>query len=194
MHLYKNSSSDLAQESYVLSVLEEKRNGYYVELGSGDPAMGNNTRLLEEEFGWVGLALDVDEKLVQKYNLERRNKCIKADALAFDYIKYFEENNFPKEIDYLQIDIDDHENGSCMLALLALPMLKYRFRVITIEHDLIRNFKWQSMRDAQREILSSLGYTLTGQLVNEDWWVDRNLIPNYSVESFIGNPHIDGEK
>ena len=194
MHLYKNSSSDLAQESYVLSVLEEKRNGYYVELGSGDPAIGNNTRLLEEEFEWVGLALDVDEKLVQKYNLERRNKCIKADALTFDYIKYFEENNFPKEIDYLQIDIDDHENSACMLALLALPMLKYRFRVITIEHDLIRNFKWQAMRDAQREILSSLGYTLTGQLVNEDWWVDKNLIPNYSVESFIGNPHIDDEK
>lgn len=197
MYLFKRSSSDLLQESYVLSVLEEKRNGYYVELGSGDPSLGSNTKLLEEQYNWTGLAIDIDEDCANKYNAERKNECIKADALTFDYVSYFEKNNFPKEIDYLQIDIDGHENGLCLLALVALPLLKYKFRVITIEHDLVRNFKWQQMRDAQREILSNLGYTLTGQLSSEDWWVYKDLLPPKSSEklgSFMYSPYIEEEK
>ena len=119
MYLYTDSKSDGYQESYVLTILEEKKNGYYLELGSADPFEGNNTSLLESKFGWKGLALDTDEAFVKKYNEERRNECIAADALTFDYKKYFEENNFPKEMDYLQIDIDGHETNNCLLALLA---------------------------------------------------------------------------
>lgn len=196
MYFYTRSTSDLGQESYVISMLKEKKNGYYVELGSGDPVEGNNTHLLEEAFNWTGLAIDIDENLADKYNKERRNTCIAADALTFDYIKYFEEHNYPKVIDYLQIDIDGHEEGRCLLALLALPMLKYKFRIITIEHDLCRNFKWQSMRDAQREILHSLGYSLTTQLDGEDWWVYMDELPldGEQVNFHMRNPYFFGEK
>lgn len=172
---YENDSSDMYQTSFVLSILKGLRDGYYVELGGGDPIDGNNTALLETTYGWKGVSLDLDRKSVDKYNQERTNPCIEADALNFDYISYFKENNFPKMIDYLQIDIDGHDQGICLLALLSLPMLKYRFKVITIEHDLGQNFKRQSMRDAQREILHHLGYILIGQLDSEDWWVDESV-------------------
>ena len=33
------------------------------------------------------------------------------------------------------------------------------------------------MREAQREILSSLGYKLVVRDWHEDWWVDPNTIP-----------------
>lgn len=181
MYLYTDSKSDGYQESYVLTILEEKKNGYYLELGSADPFEGNNTSLLESKFGWKGLALDTNEAFVKKYNEERRNECIAADALTFDYKKYFEENNFPREMDYLQIDIDGHETNNCLLALLAVPMLQYRFAVIQIEHDVINDYKNKSQRDAQREILSSLGYKLSGVFMAEDWWVDPNLIPREDV-------------
>jgi hypothetical protein len=181
MYWYTDSKSDGYQESYVLTILEEKKNGYYLELGSADPFEGNNTSLLESEFGWKGLALDTDEAFVKKYNEERRNECIAADALTFDYKKYFEENNFPKEMDYLQIDIDGHETNNCLLALLAVPMLQYRFAIIQIEHDVINDYKNKVQRDAQREILSSLGYKLSGVFLSEDWWVDPNLIPQEDV-------------
>jgi hypothetical protein len=181
MYLYTDSKSEGYQESYVLTILEEKKNGYYLELGSADPFEGNNTSLLESKFGWKGLALDTDEAFVKKYNEERRNECIAADALTFDYKKYFEENNFPKEMDYLQIDIDGHETSNCLLALLAVPMLQYRFAIIQIEHDVINDYKNKVQRDAQREILSSLGYKLSGVFLSEDWWVDPNLIPQEDV-------------
>lgn len=181
------------QESFVLSVTKEKRDGYYVELGSADPYEESNTYLLESEFGWKGLALDIDKEMVQRYaTSSRTNKSINHDALQFDYLSYFQANNFPKTIDFLQIDIDGHDEGKCLLALLSLPMLQYRFSVIIIEHDLCQNFKNAPMRDAQREILHSLGYKLIGQTMSEDWWVDPTSIDqsDYMFELFSGKPYI----
>ena len=165
---------------------KEKREGFYVELGTGDPYENSNTFLLESRFGWKGLGIDNSNSVCDKYNSsDRVNKCIKANALTFNYLEYFKQNNFPKNIDFLQIDIDGHEESRCLLALLALPMLSYRFSVIIIEHDLCRNYKWASMRDAQREILSSLGYRLIVQAMGEDWWVDPDLIDRDLFESEI---------
>lgn len=176
---------------------KEKRNGFYVELGCGDPYKDNNTSLLESEFGWTGLAIDIDKAISDVYNSSSRsNKCINVDALKFNYLEYFKNNNFPNIIDFLQIDIDGHDNGKCLLALLALPMITYRFSVIIIEHDLSQNYKRSAMRDAQREILSSLGYKLIGQTLCEDWWIDPNHIKEeiYGSDIFIGKPMIESEK
>jgi hypothetical protein len=197
MNNYKKSNSSTFQESFVISMTQEKKNGFYVELGSADPYLESNTSLLESEFGWKGLALEIDKNFVEKYNSSSRtNKCINADALTFDYLKYFKDHNFPTTIDFLQIDIDGHDDGNCLLALIALPLLKYRFSVITIEHDLSQNYKRASMRDAQREILSSLGYKLIGQTLSEDWWIDPQSIEQeaYRYEIFNGHPHIGATK
>lgn len=190
---YSNSKSSGLQESFAISMTQEKKNGFYVELGSADPYDESNTWLLESEFEWRGLALEIDKELAKKYNLsDRWNKCINADALTFDYLSYFRDHDFPKTIDFLQIDIDGHDNGKCLLALLALPMLQYRFSVIIIEHDLSQNYKRASMRDAQREILSSLGYKLIGQTLGEDWWIDPQSVKDemYACEIFNGQPQI----
>ena len=190
---YKNSKSSTFQESFVISMTQEQKNGFYVELGSADPYTDSNTFLLESEFGWKGLALETDKEVSEKYNQsDRNNKCINKDALSFDYLNYFKENNFPKTIDFLQIDIDGHDEGNCLLALIALPMLQYRFSTIIIEHDLSQNYKRYSMRDAQREILSSLGYKLIGQTLSEDWWIDPKSVNQeaYRYDIFNGMPHI----
>jgi hypothetical protein len=190
---YKDSKSSSLQESFVISMTQEKRNGFYVELGSAHPYEDSNTYLLESRFGWKGLALDINNDISDIYNSsERTNKCINADALRFDYLSYFKNNDFPKTIDFLQIDIDGHDEGNCLLVLLSLPMLHYRFSVIIIEHDLAQNYKRAPMRDAQREILSSLNYKLIGQTLNEDWWIDPNSVKEqaYKNEIFKGNPHV----
>jgi hypothetical protein len=183
----------MLQESFVISIMQEKKNGFYVELGSAHPYIESNTSLLESEFGWKGLALEIDKSLAEKYNSsDRINKCINADALKFDYLTYFKDHNFPKIIDFLQIDIDGHDDGNCLLALAALPILQYRFSVIIIEHDISQNYKRASMRDAQREILSSLKYKLIGQTNSEDWWIDPELVNQeaYRDEIFDGHPYI----
>lgn len=179
---------------FVLSMLKNKRDGFYVELGSAHPINGSNTISLEKKFGWRGLSIDLDENLCNQFNSIRQGRAVCTDALTFDYRKYFEENNFPHQIDYLQVDVDsgyDHAGrsvgnpASSLLALISLPLNTYRFSVITFEHDALINFKYSSVRDAQREILDSLGYSLVQRHSYEDWWVDPEVVPYPEYKNYF---------
>lgn len=172
------------QEKFIVDILNKKRNGYYVELGAAHYSNGNNTYLLEKEYDWTGVSFETVDSMRNEFNENRKNPCM-GDALSFNYIEYFEKNNFPKQIDYLQVDIDAgyQLNGrpvgnhyTSLHGLIAVPLNKYRFTVITFEHD--ANMYWRNiaMRDAQREILDSLGYSLVVREIHEDWWVDSEII------------------
>ena len=127
MEIYPNSFSQEAQESFVLNILKEKKNGFYLEIGSWHPVLKNNTYLLETEFNWTGLALDINQEMCKKYTEIRKNKCLNQNAILFDYEKYFLENKFPNQIDYLQIDIDQSDNNddfANVKALINLPLSK----------------------------------------------------------------------
>jgi len=47
--------SQVYQDMFVLSMLDGKKNGTYLEIGASDPIVDNNTYLLETEFGWKGI-------------------------------------------------------------------------------------------------------------------------------------------
>ena len=184
------SSSD----SFALDILNYKRDGYYVEMGSADPIKGNTTYRMEKDYGWKGLGFDLNEQHAKNYNSVRSNPCLVEDATKFNYLKYFEENNFPKQIDYLQVDIDAGYDPSCrpfgnayttLHGLISLPLTQYRFTVITFEHDANMYFRNAAMRDAQREILDSLGYSLVVREIHEDWWVDPTVIPINEFRDFL---------
>ena len=174
-----------SQEEFVLKVLKNKKEGYYVELGAAHSKNGSNTYRLENEFDWKGVSFEIVPELHQEISANRKNPCILGDATKFNYVKYFEENNFPKQIDYLQVDIDAGYNllgrpvGSAyttLHGLLAVPLTQYRFSVITFEHDANMYWRNDAIRDVQREILDSLGYSLVVREIHEDWWVDPNVI------------------
>lgn len=174
------------QEEFVIHMLKEKRNGYYVELGAFHSTQGSNTYKLETEYDWNGVSFEIIPDFHKEITENRRNPCILGDATKFNYIKYFEDNNFPKQIDYLQIDIDsgyDMEGRAVgnpalsLLGLIALPLNTYRFSVVTFEHDAQIELRNSHMRDAQREIMHALGYSLVVKDWHEDWWVDPKIIP-----------------
>lgn len=172
------------QERFVLNILDEKKNGYYVELGAFHSTDGSNTYHLETDYGWSGVSFELLDERREEFSHNRRNQC-KGDALQFNYVEYFENNNFPKRIDYLQVDIDegyDFEGRpvgspfSSLWGLISVPLTQYRFSIITFEHDANMYFRNSVIRDIQREILDSLGYTLVARKIHEDWWVDPQVI------------------
>lgn len=174
------------QEKFVIDILGGKKNGHYVELGAFHSKDGSNTYNLENEYEWTGVSFEIKPEWHAEIISNRKNECILGDATKFNYVKYFEDNNYPKQIDYLQVDIDagyDYAGRSIgnpdlsLLGLIALPLNVYRFSVITFEHDANIEYKNVAMRDAQREILNALGYSLVARLYHEDWWVDPNVIP-----------------
>ena len=102
--LIENNYSQSMQDIFVLSMLNGKKNGFYIEIGANNPVWINNTYLLESKFGWSGISFDINSDEVSNFNSFRNNKCICADASKFDYKFLFDYTNSPKQIDYLQVD------------------------------------------------------------------------------------------
>ncbi len=181
--------SEAYQDMLVLSLLNGLKGGKYVEIGAGNPFYGNNTALLETKFGWTGVAIDYDEKLVDEYNKQRSVKCRHADALKLDY----EELLAPmgRDIDYLQIDIDPPDNS--LAVLKKIPFNKHRFAVITFEHDAYCQL-YPTVREEARQYLQSLGYRMIARNIApdnwrnyEDWWYYPELVEAKAVSSLIDN-------
>jgi FkbM family methyltransferase len=52
---FSYSRSQIFQDMFVLTVLRNKRNGFFVEFGAGDGVRFSNSFMLEKEFGWSGI-------------------------------------------------------------------------------------------------------------------------------------------
>lgn len=183
------SNSQASQESFVLSVLKEKQNGFYVELGGGWAQKNSNTYLLENKYNWTGLSFENDPMRAYAYNLTRKNKTLEVDARKFNYEEYFVKNNYPRHIDYLQMDI--HPASATLEAFKTIPLSKYRFSVITYEHNGYRDKFHKSIQAESQKILFDLGYVLVVEnvifqdIAYEDWWVDPRTVPYKDYEMFI---------
>jgi hypothetical protein len=66
------SRSQILQDLFVLSVLGEKRNGYFVEFGVGDGITFSNSYMLETEFGWTGIVAEPCRMFAAKVSANRR--------------------------------------------------------------------------------------------------------------------------
>ena len=174
----ENNWSQSMQDIFVMSMLDGKRNGVYVEIGADQPRVISNTYLLEKDFDWSGISFELDADKVAFFNTIRKNKCLCEDATLYDYKSIFEERNYSKQIDYLQLDIDPAEGT--LRALKALPLDDYRFSVITYETDVYSS--GADIQDEQIEILESHGYQLVAKNVKcegnpyEDWWIDPAIV------------------
>lgn len=181
--------SQALQDMFVLSILNGKRNGTYVEIGGYDGINLSNTYLLEKDFDWTGIALEIDAEKTDAYNSQRKNKCLCADAISANYKKIFEKYQLPKRIDYLQLDIDPAEQT--LKALKALPLDEYRFSVITYETDIYRSS--DEVAKESRKILESYGYELLVKNIShvfnpfEDWYIDTKIDVKKSIKDSLQN-------
>ena len=186
------------QEKFAIEMSGYKENGCYVELGAFDSKIGSNTYHLEKDYKWSGVSFEIVEEKRKEFESNRINPCF-GDALDFDYLSYFKENDFPRQIDYLQVDIDAGYDThikpltphSTLLGLISIPLTQYRFNVIVFEHDSNMYWRLKSTRDAQREILDGLGYTLIWKEQHEDWWIDCNVVDHQIARKYFYGKRLD---
>ena len=180
--------SEAYQDMFVLTMHDGKRDGTYVEIGSGHPTYGNNSYLLEKDFGWRGVSLDISEEFVSAHNSERKHTCLLKDATTINYDRLLNGLDLPTTIDYLQIDVDPADVS--YKVLLSMPLEKYRFGVITFEHDHYADPK-SDVRAKSRKYLESYGYKLVAPNISpddnrpyEDWYVHPDIIDTSKIELF----------
>lgn len=170
------SYSDAGQDILVSVLLDFKKDGTYVEIGSQDPLKNNNTFLLESTYNWRGIAVELRGMYFHFYNWKRRNRCIQSDATTNDYDLLIGNAGLPPRIDFLQVDIEPAE--ATLEALKKVMYSSFRFTVIIFEHDHYQN--GPDIRDRSRDFLSNLGYHLLvgdvtiGGKPFEDWWIDTH--------------------
>ena len=177
----ERSYSQVLQDIFVLSALDGKNNGTFLEIGGAKPFDRNNTALLEEKFNWRGVSIELDESFAKEYTKERpKTKVLNQNALDINYEKLLNENFQETTIDYLQLDIEPARNTyECML---KIPFDKYKFAVITYEHDYYIDVT-RLYRQKSRDFLKSKGYVLVVNDISpdgissfEDWWVHPDLV------------------
>lgn len=182
--------SQVAQDLFVLSITNGKENGTYLEIGSGDPWHLNNTYLLEHWFNWRGKGIEWSKELVDRHTSNRRNPVLCVNALEVDYnnilLDLADSDNI---VDYLQLDCEP--SAVTYEIMTKIPFDKYKFRVITYEHDSYIDSTF-SFKEKSRKYLISKGYLLVANDISpnefatfEDWWVHPQLVDPKILEIML---------
>ena len=179
--------SQAGQDVFVASVLNGMRDGRFLDIGCNHPQIINNTYLLESKFGWTGIMVD-NEEMTNLCKKERISRCVCGDATILDYGTLLKEENFSNIIDYASIDID---GIATFHALQQIPLIEYKIRVITFEHD---SYSMESeTRELSRKYLEFFGYyRLCSDVKNdgvpyEDWYVHPELVDMERAMAFQSN-------
>lgn len=177
--------SQADQDIFVLSLLDGKQNGTYLEIGCNHSFVENNTALLETKFDWHGVSLDVYKPWIDTWS--RKNPAEHANGLEVDYLELLHRYNiYNTDLDYLSIDCDPATRT--FEVLKKIPLDRVRFAVITFEHDCYAT--GPEVKNASRSYLQSHGYQLVVNNISrhglaqdfEDWWIHPDLVDPVLVE------------
>jgi len=182
-----NFYSQIGQDRLVLKYLKNKKNGTFVDIGCGFPKHINNTYLLETEFDWDGVSVDLimySEQDGLTWNDCRKTKLVLKDALSINYSTLFKESNLPINIDYLSMDLEPPDLS--LECLYKIPFDEYQFNIITFEVDNNREGD-ENRINKSREFLTSKGYTLIGSLCSgqDDVYLHNSLIELTNEFQFV---------
>lgn len=178
----KSTYSQYGQDLFVLKALNYKKEGVFIEAGAYDGIDCSNTYLLEKKYNWRGVCVEPCTETFVKLSENREctlvccpisdtsNKTVLfKDNFGWSHITNSKEektvekttislndlikkNNLPSVIDYLSLDVEGEEYN----ILKTFDFKKYRFNVITVEHN--AHLKGDVEKNKIRSLLESNGY------------------------------------
>ena len=74
--------SQIGQDKYYIEeIAKHKRGGVFLDIGANDGLFGSNTATLELDYGWTGLCIEANPKLIQPLTNNRPNSTIVHKAV-----------------------------------------------------------------------------------------------------------------
>lgn len=118
--------SQLGQDLLVLGLLNNKRNGYFVEVGANDGIYISNTLLLERDYCWRGILIEPEPTNFKKLLINRPSAiCVNKGCY--------------KEKGSLEFSVIEEDNGVLSGISSSLdPELKVDYKII-VETDTLTN-------------------------------------------------------
>jgi len=176
--------SQMSQDLFVDHLLDS-REGYFVDVGCYEPKFINNTYMLEKK-GFKGLLLDISPRWIDLAIKHRpASKAVWVDLLKKNFNELLLEEEAPKVIDYIDLDIDE----GTVKVLKDVDYDTFSFKVLTIEHDYYAH--GDQYRSETRDFLNDKGYQLVcGDVGNnsgpqEDWYVHPSYISKEKWEPLL---------
>jgi hypothetical protein len=188
--MIEETYSQIRQDLFVKRILQEKNNGLFLDIGGAWPTYLNNTYLLEKNYNWTGASIELEPVYKSQWEESgRKSKFFVQDALTADYDKIITDlltENNKDRIDYLSVDLEPPI--ITLEALRKVPLSKFRFSVITFEHDMYRQDPGHNegqlyILKESRALLYNNDYRLVFANMQEDWWVDFTLFKEF--DSYI---------
>ena len=65
------------QDKFVVNVLNNKKNGYFLEIGANHPIKINNSYLLETKYNWKGIMVECENEFLPLYKQHRPNSNLR---------------------------------------------------------------------------------------------------------------------
>jgi hypothetical protein len=151
--------------------------GYFLDIGCAEPIHRNNTYYLES-IGWTGLLFDYNQNNIDECKKFRKSKSFCLDVTKINWRSFLSENNCPKTIDYISLDVDK-ENIN---VIENFPFDEYEFKVMTIETDVyahgsIIHDKAIRFMPKQYSMILENG-KLNENDIWEDWWINEKYLSN----------------
>jgi hypothetical protein len=175
--------SRAGQDLMILKLLGTETR-HFLEIGSADAIINNNTYLLESNYGWSGIMVECDAKYEDGYKTHRTSNYLIEDATNVDYRQLMDSMNFPETVGYLQIDLEVC-NCSTLTVLENLDATvfdKYTFGFVSFRHDIYTGNHYNT-REISREIFKKRGYVCIAEDVLydskdpfEDWYVHPSMV------------------
>lgn len=175
--------SQAGQDLFVLSCLNGKRNGTFLDLGCHKPIDLNNTFLLEDKFSWEGVSIDIEKQYIDLYT-NRKCVSIAENCVTLDFKKvmsYYDNSH----IDYLSLDLEPA--SVTYQCLQNIPFENIEFSIITYEHDYYRF--GDEYRTKSRNLLLKNGYNIICHNVKcsgnifEDWYYNPKYVNIESIKA-----------
>lgn len=187
--------SEIGQDKWVIAkMFPGVTNGYFLDVGSGHGTIGSNTKALEER-GWTGLCVDpfpvhmegrtcrmvktvvsnVSGQVVKFHThsglggiadtlgkwKEEAQKSPAVELTTVTLAEVLEQAQAPSFIHFMSLDIE----GAELDALRGIPMDKYRFGAMAIEHN-----EEEPKRSDIVRFLESHGYRRTHTYKQDDFF------------------------
>ena len=207
-----SSRSQLMQDLFALSVLGEKRNGYFVEFGGGDGVTFSNSYMLETTFGWTGIVAEPSATFAPKVAANRRctidTRCVwstSGEKLKFSevgelssltqFAKYGRSRAIEYSVETVSLnDLLEHHGAPTEIDYFSidtegseLEILKaFDFSHYRFNVITVEHGYVTANRDAIYELLTTNGYTrVPTELAQWDDWYVRTAYAHALAPEFL---------